>query len=973
MYKRQIVIAILLCFLFVTQSQYILVSNTIEWEDVDIVYLNTYGWENPDVQRQYDGFYDQLKASGPTNYRLSLWSMNMDSQQLSEVQESQFTQFVEDIQPDVIVIADDGMLRYLIQNQLEWLTSTPAFFIGINDPQLIKEAVQEGITIGSSEDVKIEKTLSFALALTGNRQIHVVYDDSPESLANERLLRLIQSTSQTFDAFEIKWIDLTEIEYMEDTTEPLMIITPFSYRNRFSKENLSVERLLSHVSSPVFTVYETGVEQNGVGGMVSDGYLLGSYVGKQVAKWIQKTPYEELDRWTVDQGIVNMVNYEMVREFGWSRKDVNSYMDGKPIIWLNDRSEVIKSLLWKWLPIALLLGISIVLLLVAYRQRKSAKRYKQRYHCEELEKELISREMKDLYSEKEKTESENSRLLEQTKTIHNRYAMVFKASSNGLWDEDMKSGELHCKEEWYVNYIHVEKLQHIMKTWYNQMIPEDKKYYNDVRYDAFNNGMTTYECEYRIYSTVLSDIVWICENGFIMRNSKNEIQRIVGGHQDISNRKKQEERIVQLVYKDTLTGMQNKLAIHEKLSQLCVDSEGLERQHALILLDIDDFKHINDAYGHDTGDQILIMIAERLKELESPKVTIGRFGGDEFILVMEDFKTVLDIEQLLQNIQRRFIQPFNYANNRFQMKTSIGIAIYPQDGDSAAELLKSADLAMYHSKERGRDTYTFYDKSLYMRLEEKLKFSQELYNALMNGEIYLMFQPIVHASTGELYGLEALLRWKSQVYGQVSPLDIIKEAEQNGLIHQIGLWVFKEAIKMLRTINQHYHRKLIMSINLSTVQLNRTDLLNRFFELVNQMEVNPHNIVLEITETALIENFNTCIGYLTEFRKLGFQIALDDFGTGYSSLSYFKRLPIDYIKIDKSFIDEMLNHEYDMTIIEIMEMLAHNRELSIVAEGIETEEQLGKINDVGYDYAQGYLFSKPLVEEELVKYLEELS
>ena len=431
----------------------------------------------------------------------------------------------------------------------------------------------------------------------------------------------------------------------------------------------------------------------------------------------------------------------------------------------------------------------------------------------------------------------------------------------------------------------------------------------------------------------------------------------------------QNEKIHDLIYKDELTGINNRFSIFQLIDET-LKIEVTDSLIAIMFLDIDNFKNINDSCGHDVGDEVIKITAERLKKFESADIALGRFGGDEFIFLLKNIKNKDNIISIVSDIQNSFTENIKVGLNRFSLAVSIGISIVYKDNNSRTELLKRADFALYEAKNSGKNKFVFYSNVMEKNIEGKMILQSAIKEATKNNEFYLKYQPSVDTITHEILGYEALLRWSNNDFNNVSVYELIRNIEEMGLINKVGLWVLKEACQFTKKINANRKRPLKVSVNISAIQLMCDDFFDSVMKIINESGLSPRLIYLEMTETILIESLETGKNVIQKLKEAGVGVALDDFGTGYSSLKYFKDLPVSLLKIDKSFIDNITESEYAQNLIRFMINIAHNRNLRVTAEGIEDINQLALLKDFGCDTIQGFLFSKPLNEEELINFIE---
>lgn len=422
---------------------------------------------------------------------------------------------------------------------------------------------------------------------------------------------------------------------------------------------------------------------------------------------------------------------------------------------------------------------------------------------------------------------------------------------------------------------------------------------------------------------------------------------------------------------DVLTGLKNRSAMYERLNDIIQTREEGRSRFALMFVDIDNFRWLNETLGHNYGDEVLSRFGSIIKEQLPNDMSVFRFSGDEFIIIKEFDTDYSEVYSAIDNLHNRFNNPIEIMNDKIYIKFSIGVSIFPDDDVTPERLLRNAETALHRAKDSGKDRVAFYtntnrDKSPF----SKAAIARSLTDALQNGELFLHYQPIVSAATRDIHGFEVLLRWISPEFGVVPPADFISVAEESGDIVKIGTWIFESACRTLKQINETIDPNIIMSINVSPVQLRRDDYIEHVKQVIDITRVNPKNIQLEITESTLIDFTDSNSSIINEINDIGISLALDDFGTGYSSLNYLKNFPIKCLKIDKSFIDEINNNQRDYAITDSIIDLVHGLGIQTVAEGIETVGQYNFLAEMKCDYIQGFLMSKPLDERDAIEFLE---
>jgi diguanylate cyclase (GGDEF)-like protein/PAS domain S-box-containing protein len=430
---------------------------------------------------------------------------------------------------------------------------------------------------------------------------------------------------------------------------------------------------------------------------------------------------------------------------------------------------------------------------------------------------------------------------------------------------------------------------------------------------------------------------------------------------DVTQKKRAEQELRYLANYDTLTGLPNRTLLSERLSRAIIRARRQESRVAVLFIDLDHFKDINDSLGHAAGDRLLKAAAARLQAAIGPTDTVARLGGDEFTIIVEDLDSPEAAGRLAAELLAAFGMPLDVdERHQVSITPSIGVSLYPDHAMVPTDLLKFADTAMYQAKSEGRNTFKVYDEAMDAEARRRATMLAALRRALAQDEFRLVFQPRFSLRSNRVVGVEALLRWRSTELGEVGPAQFIPLAEESGLILGIGEWVMREACRTLREWQDAGLADLACSINVSVLQLLRAPLAQQLTAILAESGVDPDRVELEVTESMVMQNAEEALAVLNDLRRVGVRIAIDDFGTGYSSLIYLKRLPIDTLKIDKAFIGDLTDDPDDKAITATIITMAHSLGLHVVAEGVETEAQLGYLRGQGCDEAQGYWLSRPL-------------
>lgn len=448
------------------------------------------------------------------------------------------------------------------------------------------------------------------------------------------------------------------------------------------------------------------------------------------------------------------------------------------------------------------------------------------------------------------------------------------------------------------------------------------------------------------------------------------VLRRVAQFYDMTEKKKSEEVIWRQANFDTLTGLPNRQMFMDRLGQEIKKSHRAGLPLALMFLDLDRFKEVNDTLGHDVGDLLLKEAASRLSSCVRDSDTVARLGGDEFTIILGEQGELGSVERIAQDILRKIAQPFHLGSEAVYVTTSIGITFYPEDATDMDTLIKHADQAMYAAKSQGRNRYNYFTRVMQTAAQNRMRLANDLHGALIDNQFRVYYQPIIELATGIVHKAEALIRWQHPTRGLVPPAEFIPIAEDTGMIIDIGDWVFREAARQVARWRTTHHAQFQISVNASPVQFNSDNNYHvAWSAYLQQLGLPGSGIVVEITESSLMEAGTTVINHLIGFRDAGIQVSLDDFGTGYSSLSYLRKFDIDYLKIDQSFVQNLAPGSDDMALSEAIIVMAHKLGIKVIAEGVETLEQRDLLAAAGCDYAQGYLYARPLPEEEFEAFL----
>lgn len=555
---------------------------------------------------------------------------------------------------------------------------------------------------------------------------------------------------------------------------------------------------------------------------------------------------------------------------------------------------------------------------------------------------------------------------EQIET-ENRYKNIFNNLDVGIWSKDICSNRIVYASpaiERLTGYNANEFLSG-EKQWIDLLHPEDRKIFFNHTNKLASGKLSQYQ--YRIIDA-FGNVKWIEGKSIPTFNKKGELIKVDGIVQDISERKQQEEIINFFAYHDYLTELPNRRKFDQKLEELIATSQDHHEHFALYFLDMDRFKFVNDTLGSEIGDSLLLKITNRLLSLGDHH-EVYRIGGDEFIIIQHDLSEK-DPQTFGNEILRKIQKPFKVRGYEIHITTSIGISVFPDDGDTVRNLIMNSDAALYRAKELGKNNVQHLTKSVNIVPYKRFILENELRNAILKEEFVLNYQPRVDTLSGEIVGAEALIRWNHPEWGVISPADFIPLAEETELINDISDWVINQVIRQLHNWRGMGYQLIPISINLSAKTLMKEGLVNKIQSVLLKYSILPSLIEIEITEDSLIKNEGSTLTTIEQLRELGIAITIDDFGTGYSSIGYLKKFKVDYIKIDRSFIKEILENKEDSTIVQSIILLAKGFQSKIVAENVETEEQLEFLKFLQCHHVQGFLFSKPIPAEHFTTLLK---
>ena len=588
----------------------------------------------------------------------------------------------------------------------------------------------------------------------------------------------------------------------------------------------------------------------------------------------------------------------------------------------------------------------------------------------------IKNELDEHKSNLEKLISERTEELKlevtERKLAQERWNFALESAQTGVWDWEIQTGKCFFSERWkeIFGYSKDDVFDHVDE-FSNRIHPDHKE-------QALKNLSEHLEGKVPFHKNDLQvkckdgTYKWVQVRGKVIQYSNIPL-RMIGTCEDISNKKATEAYIWKQANYDSLTKLPNRRMFYSKLEHELQKVTREQYEIGLLTLDLDKFKDINDTLGHDYGDLLLQKVAKRLVQCVRKSDTVARLGGDEFSIILTHFKNNTHIANIANNIISSLEKSFDLNGDVVYISASIGITIAPDDSLQIDELIKNADQAMYKAKDNGRNGFHFFTQSLHDAAQHRMTITKDLRSALINNEFEAYYQPVVDLKTGEIYKAESLIRWNHPTRGLVPPINFIHIAEETGIINEIGDWMLQESFKRAQQWSKSHHKDFQVSVNVSPIQF-KTDtdsMITKLQKLLENCKLDGKNIVLEITESLLLNIDDNITDKLNWLSDAGIEVAMDDFGTGYSSLSYLKKFHIDYLKIDKIFVDNIVHDKNDLALCEAIIVMAHTLGLKVIAEGVETKEQKDILLQMDCDFYQGYFYSKPVPAESFEKLLIE--
>lgn len=557
--------------------------------------------------------------------------------------------------------------------------------------------------------------------------------------------------------------------------------------------------------------------------------------------------------------------------------------------------------------------------------------------------------------------------------VQKRNSLIFEASSEVIWELDLKTGLRHFGEENYVDEVALDLIQSPnFSEWAYDLHPDDQQLFTDAMTQVMEGILPYHDFEIRV-DNLNGGWKWLRSKVVSLKDEDGNTIMMAGSYSDIDDRKQKEKRIHHLAYHDHLTDLANRVSLIDVLNE-SIKRRGntWDCSGVFFYIDMDGFGAINNTFGHDIGDQLIQQIGYRLMAARSQDF-IARMGGADFGLFTEEKVFCTEPNPLAEQLLALLREPYMVDRKVIHLTASIGVTVFSESIINAESVIRHGDIALRQAKSRGKDRFEIYHKRMSEEVSLRLLMANELRNAIDKGELYMCFQPQIDLEHRELYGFESLLRWNSPTYGLVPPDQFIPLAEETGLIIPIGNWVFEQSCKFLKALNEinEQPNKPIVSVNVAAQQLEQISFLVTIKETLERLQVPPEQMCIEVTETSVIKSLDTAIRHLEALKAFKLKVALDDFGTGFSSLNHLNELPIDVLKIDKSFTRRITDSSKEFSLIKSIIRLSKDLGLSLVVEGVEVREQIELLCEMGCPIIQGYYFGKPMPHSIALAYFAE--
>ncbi|MDP1864358.1 MAG: EAL domain-containing protein [Thiobacillus sp.] len=918
---------------------------------VSIFVLHSYSQEYPWTRGQHQGFVQALENDPARAYSLNV--EYLDTKRASynaayaDLMGTHLREKYRGYQPEAVYVTDDNALSFALSHLDKVFPGVPVFFSGVNNYDIRSKLDRARVT-GVFEKKEIAPNLRLMRQISPDiKEIAIVGDATETYRAIEGDIRQELSAHPDIHATFLASNRIDDlIGQLRKRQEHFVFLTTLGAMTDTAGRTLTLPETMDAIVHAgqfvVFSMEDAYLYPGVLGGYVTSGPRQGGMAAQLLARYLNGTPVSAL------QPVVASPNEYILDETELIKAGLSLPKDVADVVMLNHRPpsfyetnrSVILGTLYG-LAGLLLLGLILALLLFVRKNRQIA------------------------YA---------SRLLGETKDSLERAQRI---AQMGNWDWHISENILFWSEEVYRLFgISSAKFSISYEAFIARVHPDDQGLVDEAVRNTLETG-AVYDIHHRI-ERADGEIRFVHESAEVLRDGHGKPVRMIGTIQDITEQRRVEQtlrdkdaNLAYMAYHDALTGLPNRILLMDRLEHATSRAERSGNRLALLFIDLDRFKTINDSLGHSVGDALLQAVAGRMQSLVRDEDTLARLGGDEFVVFLEDVEDGLDAANVAKKIIHALEKVLLIGDYPLHVSASIGVSLYPEDGTDAETLMKHADAAMYKAKEGGRNAFHFYEHGITKRAMRRIQLESRLRAAFEQGALEVFYQPLVTLEDGRICGAEALLRWIDPQEGAISPDLFIPIAEATGLIIPMGEWVIREVCLALKRWDAQGIplENFAMHINLSGKQLLQKDLPQRLSAMFLELGVSPDRITLELTESSIMESETLGLDILTELRKIGVSLAIDDFGTGHSSLSRLKLLPISEIKIDRSFIRDIAEDNNDAAIVQAILAMATSLGLEVIAEGVENAEQEAFLLQHGCLLAQGYYYARPMPEHDMLPLL----
>ena len=871
------------------------------------------------------------------------------------------------IKIDIIVTSDDKALEFAAKHRAEIFSDAPIVFTGVYKESLpTLTNGQENIT-GVYEKQDIDTTFHYAMRI--QPAIRAVYTVNDLSESGQALERRIKDTITRI---------VPNIPFMSLSNQPIESITDFvsaltpndciiigSYAIDADGRTYSGEKLITDVATaanktPVYVLNTHHLGTGALGGNLLSPFKLGENAGIIANRILAGASVFSISP-VYSGNFIPLFDYKVMKRL--QIQSLNLPANAK---YLNKENTFITKYQNELIVAVVVFLVLLLLLDILFINYRRARKLAQVLATHNTQIGLLNETLAQSEEELRQQYTELIFIKEELEASEERYRLSALGSNDALWDWNYETKQTHYTSRWYEMTGYAETNTENFK--FEDIIhPDDRELYDRALMAHVHGKTDQFLCEIRI-KTANGTWKWISIRGKGIQDSSGHLFRFAGSVTDIDDRKQKEDEIENLAYYDQLTSLPNRtLAIDMAVKMLEDTEDGLSC--GLMFIDIDNFKYVNDTFGHTVGDKVLIQTAQNLSSLVNENISIARFGGDEFILLVSNTteKEMGKYARLALTLLSRKIK----ISGRYHFLTvSAGVALYPDHASDFEGLFQKADAALHRAKSSGKTRFEMYTNIIQQELVRRMELESGLRSAIENNELYVAYQPQIDLKTNRIAGIEVLARWNDPVKGNISPAEFIPIAEESGQIEKIGFFVLRSAAHFIKRAENFGYTDFTVSVNVSVRQLEEPEFVKQVIQLVTEEDVDPARISLEITESFMIEALDLTLDKLNHLKAAGFKLSLDDFGKGYSSLSCLKSLPVHYIKIDKSFIDDITTSGSDVSLAQNIIELSHKLGLTVVAEGVEVAAQRDYLKQNNCDLIQGFYYSKPEDEDTVLNQLE---